>query len=63
MTAVLGRMASYSGQVVKWADAVVKGPNSEMPDRIAWDAQPRALPDKNGSYEHAVPIPGVYKPY
>ena len=26
MTAVLGRMATYSGQVVKWDDAVAKGP-------------------------------------
>ena len=53
MTAVLGRMATYSGQVVHWDDAVAKGPN-EMPEKFAWDAKPKVLPDKNGLYEHAV---------
>jgi len=32
--------------------------NDEKPD-----AKPRVLPDKDGSYEHAVPMPGVYKAY
>ena len=44
ITAVLGRMATYSGQVVKWDDAVAKGPD-EMPERLAWDAKPPVLPD------------------
>ena len=60
MTAVLGRMATYSGKVVRWDDAVAKGPN-EMPDRFAFDAPPPVLPDENGDYP--VPIPGVFKPY
>ena len=59
-TAVLGRMATYSGQVVNWDDAVVKGPD-EMPRRIAFDADPPAMPDKDGNYPMAVP--GIYKPY
>ena len=62
MTAVLGRMATYSGKVVKWDDAVANGPD-EMPKQFAWDAKPPVLPDANGSYEHAVAVPGVYKPY
>jgi predicted dehydrogenase len=61
-TAILGRMATYSGQVVRWDDAVAKGPN-EMPAKLAWDAAPPVLPDKDGSYEHAVAVPGVYKAY
>jgi len=61
-TAVFGRMANYSGQVVNWDEAVEKGP-SEMPQRFAWDADPPVLPDANGSYEHAVAMPGVYKAY
>jgi predicted dehydrogenase len=61
-TAILGRMATYSGQVVRWDDAVAKGPD-EMPERLAWDAKPRILPDKSGSYEQAVAVPGIYKPY
>jgi hypothetical protein len=62
MTAVLGRMATYSGKRVFWDDAVARGP-SEMPEKFAWDAMPKVLPDKDGSYEYAVAVPGVYKPY
>ena len=60
MTAVLGRMATYSGQIVKWDDAVAKGPQ-ESPEQIAWDALPRHLPNEDGFYPF--PVPGVYKPY
>lgn len=61
-TAVLGRMATYSGDVVHWDEAVAKGPD-ELPPRLAWDAPPPVLPDADGSYEHAVPVPGVYQAY
>lgn len=60
MTAVLGRMATYSGQVVKWDEAVEKGPQ-ESPEKIAWDAKPRSLPDEKGFYPFV--IPGIYKAY
>jgi predicted dehydrogenase len=59
-TAVLGRMATYSGQRVTWDEAVAKG-TSEMPDTLAWDAKPKVLPDENGNYP--IPIPGIFKPY
>jgi myo-inositol 2-dehydrogenase / D-chiro-inositol 1-dehydrogenase len=62
MTAVLGRMATYSGQTVRWDDAVANGPN-EQPERLAFDANPQIMPDSSGSYEHAVAMPGVYRPY
>lgn len=58
MTAILGRYASYSGNVVKWDEAL----NSEInlfPDRLAWDALPKVLPNFDGTYPHA--IPGVTK--
>ncbi|NLX95178.1 MAG: Gfo/Idh/MocA family oxidoreductase [Rhodopirellula sp.] len=61
-TSVLGRMATYSGQVVKWDEAVKGGP-CEMPETYAWDAKPPVMPDENGSYEYAVAMPGIYKPY
>lgn len=61
-TAVLGRMATYSGQVVKWDEAVQKGPD-EMPKQLRWDADPPVLPGPDGGYEHAVAVPGLYKPY
>lgn len=60
MTAVFGRMATYSGRVVHWDDAVAKGPN-ELPEKLALDANPPQMPDKDGSYP--VPVPGQYKPY
>jgi len=60
MTAVLGRMATYSGQVVRWDDAVAKGPD-EMPDAFAFNADPPVMPDAEGNYP--VPMPGEYQPY
>ncbi len=54
MTALMGRMATYSGKQVKWDDAM----NSQIdlfPDKLAWDAMPKSLPNKDGLYEVAVP--------
>jgi myo-inositol 2-dehydrogenase/D-chiro-inositol 1-dehydrogenase len=60
MTAVLGRMATYSGQIVKWDDAVAKG-TSEFPEKLAWDAKAPVCQDANGDYP--IPVPGTFKPY
>jgi myo-inositol 2-dehydrogenase / D-chiro-inositol 1-dehydrogenase len=60
MTAVLGRMATYSGQVVRWDEAVEKG-TSEFPDKLAWDAKAPVYQQANGDYP--MPIPGIYKPF
>ncbi len=60
MTAVLGRMATYSGVEVKWDDAVKSGPDS-FPANLAWDAEAPVMPDAEGNYP--IPVPGVYKPY
>ena len=60
MTAILGRMASYSGQLVTWDEAL----NSQLdlsPKRLAWDADPPVLPGPNGEY--ATPVPGIAKAY
>jgi len=59
-TAILGRMATYSGQKVTWDEAVEKGPN-EMPAKFAFDADPPVKPDADGNYPIAVP--GIYKAY
>jgi len=64
MTAVLGRMASYSGQVVKWDDAIKGGPEEMIykdHDKLTMNSAPPVVPDENGNYP--VPIPGTYKPY
>ena len=59
-TAVLGRMATYSGKEVSWDELVAKG-KTEMPEVLTWDADPKVMPDKNGCY--VIPTPGVYNPY
>jgi len=60
MSAILGRMATYSGKVVTWEEAI----NSEldlMPETYAWDANPPVLPNPEGRYE--IPTPGVSVAY
>jgi predicted dehydrogenase len=58
MTAILGRMASYSGQVVTW-DQALHSTLSVMPTRLAWDAAPPTKPAADGLYPCA--LPGVTK--
>jgi predicted dehydrogenase len=60
MTSILGRMATYSGQVVEWDKALNSGLNLQ-PEKYAWDAMPKTLPDENGMYK--VAVPGVTKFY
>jgi len=58
MTAILGRMATYSGKIVRWDDAI----NSQLdlaPKNLAWDAQPLVKPGADGCY--ACAVPGVSK--
>jgi predicted dehydrogenase len=54
MTAILGRMATYSGQVVEWDKAINSGINL-APPAYDWNAMPLVLPDANGMYPCAVP--------
>jgi hypothetical protein len=58
LTAIMGRMATYSGQVIKWDDALASTVNL-MPEKFAFDAKPPVLPDENGFYP--VPVPGKTK--
>lgn len=56
MTAILGRMATYSGQLITFEDALNKG-RSLMPESYSWDTIPPVTPDENGFYP--IPVPGV----
>ncbi len=58
MTAILGRMATYSGQVVRWDDAV-QSQLDLSPPAYSWEAPPPAKPLPDGSYPCATP--GVTK--
>ena len=55
MTAILGRIATYSGKIVKWDDAI----NSQIdlsPSVYDFAAAPPVVPDSEGNYP--VPEPG-----
>ena len=54
MTAVLGRMATYSGKVVTWEEAV-KSQLSLSPPQYSLQANPPAMPDASGNYPIAMP--------
>ncbi len=58
MTSILGRMATYSGNVVEW-DAAINSGLSIMPTTFDWKAMPPVLPNADGFYP--VAVPGVTK--
>jgi len=58
LTAIMGRMAAYSGNVVT-RDQALHSTLDLSPDRYTWDATPPVLPDENGDYP--VAMPGVTK--
>ena len=54
MTAIFGRMATYSGQVLLW-DKLINSGIDIMPKEFAWNAMPPVVPDADGYYPIAVP--------
>ncbi len=58
MTSVLGRMATYSGQIVQWDKAINSG-ISLAPKVYDWNALPPVVPGADGYY--AVATPGITK--
>jgi myo-inositol 2-dehydrogenase/D-chiro-inositol 1-dehydrogenase len=68
MTAIMGRMATYSGVEIFWDTEAAQKANKKdaaiamestlnlQPESYAWDAKPRSLPDANGLYR--LPRPG-----
>jgi predicted dehydrogenase len=58
MTSILGRMATYSGQIIEWDKAINSGLDI-MPKKYDWDALPPVLPNDDGFYP--VAVPGVTK--
>ncbi|MDB6028762.1 MAG: Oxidoreductase domain protein [Verrucomicrobiales bacterium] len=58
MTAIMGRMAAYSGDLIEWDEAL----NSKLelvPKQVSENMTPPVVPDKDGFYP--VAIPGVTK--
>jgi len=54
MAAILGRMASYTGQKMTWEAALNSQESFTMSD-YSWDAVPPTLPDAEGRYKLAIP--------
>ena len=58
MSSIMGRMATYSGKVITWDEAMASELDL-MPQTYAWDADPPVMPDEEGFYP--IPTPGVTK--
>jgi myo-inositol 2-dehydrogenase/D-chiro-inositol 1-dehydrogenase len=58
MTSILGRMSTYSGQIMDWDKAINSGLNI-MPEKYDFAATPPILPNADGLYP--VAVPGVTK--
>ena len=51
---VMGRMATYTGQVITW-EQVMASQESLAPDNLTWNTEPPVKPDEEGWYPVAVP--------
>ena len=61
-TAVLGRMATYSGNIVKWDEAVEKGKDlAPGIENYTMETEAPVQPDADGEYPIA--YPGIYNPF
>ena len=56
---IMGRMATYTGQVITW-DQVMNSQEKLVPDNLTWETQPPVMPDEEGWYP--VAIPGTTQP-
>jgi myo-inositol 2-dehydrogenase/D-chiro-inositol 1-dehydrogenase len=55
LTAIMGRMATYSGRVIEW-DHALNSPLSLGPDVYSWDGKPKPQVGSDGLYP--MPMPG-----
>ena len=49
-------MATYSGKELSWGEAIASKVEL-LPEKLAWDANPRVMPNEDGLYP--TPTPGV----
>ena len=54
MTAIMGRMATYTGKKITW-DQAINSKEMLVPNNLSWNSTPPTLPDKNGKYLVAIP--------
>ena len=60
MAAIMGRMATYTGEVITW-DTAMNSSHLLVPDEnsLTWETIPPVVPDLDGNYP--IPVPGVTK--
>jgi myo-inositol 2-dehydrogenase/D-chiro-inositol 1-dehydrogenase len=51
---VMGRMATYTGQVITW-DQALNSQENLVPDQLTWNTEPPVKPDADGWYPVAIP--------
>jgi len=51
---VMGRMATYTGQVITW-DQALNSQDHLVPDNLTWNTEPPVKPDADGWYPVAIP--------
>ncbi len=56
LTAIMGRMATYSGKEITW-DQALNSNLQLMPENVDWNSNPPTIPDVNGLY--SIPTPGI----
>lgn len=54
LTGIIGRIACYTGKVIKWDEAITSTVDLS-PNVYAWDALPKIVPNENGEYPYAIP--------
>jgi predicted dehydrogenase len=54
MMGVMGRMATYTGQVITW-DQAFNSTESLVPENLTWNTEPPVKPDADGWYPVAIP--------
>ncbi|MEX0770875.1 MAG: Gfo/Idh/MocA family oxidoreductase [Balneolaceae bacterium] len=55
MTAILGRMATYSGKLVTWDEAIKSDRKLFEPENFGWDSPPPVMLGPDGNYPTARP--------
>ena len=58
LTAIMGRMATYTGKEITW-DQALNSQEILVPNDLNWSSNPPTLPDSNGRY--VIPKPGETK--
>ena len=58
LTAIMGRMATYTGKEITW-DQALNSKQILVPDDLDWNSSPPIMPDSKGRY--AIPVPGLTK--